>query len=130
MGSGHCKLYILVHVTKSERKERKKVKVTQSCLTLCNPVFYIVHGILQAKILEWVTIPFSRGSSHPGIKPRWILYQLRHQGNPSFSWIVIDGRLCFCGNDTVTESKLALLTTQWASKSEMRCGDSSVQFSR
>ena len=65
MGSGHCKLYILVHVTKSERKERKKVKVTQSCLTLCNPVFYIVHGILQAKILEWVTIPFSRRSSQP-----------------------------------------------------------------
>ena len=100
------------------------------CLTLCDPMDYTVHGILQAKILEWVTIPFSRGFSHPGIKPRWILYQLRHQGNPSFSWIVVDGRLCFCGNDTVTESKLALLTTQWASKSEMRCGDSSVQFSR
>ena len=30
-----------------------KVKVTQSCLTLCNPTDYIVHGILQARILEW-----------------------------------------------------------------------------
>ena len=29
-----------------------------------------IHGILQARILEWVTIPFSRGSSCPGIKPR------------------------------------------------------------
>ena len=40
-----------------------KVKVTQSCLTLCNPMDYIVHGLLQARILEWVAIPFSRGSS-------------------------------------------------------------------
>ena len=33
-------------------------KVAQSCLTLCNPMDYIVHGILQARILEWVA--FSR----------------------------------------------------------------------
>ena len=37
------------------------MKVTQSCLTLCNPVDYTVHGILQARILEWVAFPFSRG---------------------------------------------------------------------
>ena len=42
-----------------------KVKVVQSCLTLCDPMGYTVHGILQAKILEWVAIPFSRGSSQP-----------------------------------------------------------------
>ena len=41
------------------------VKVTQSCLTFCDPVDYTVHGILQAKILEWVAFPFSRGSSQP-----------------------------------------------------------------
>ena len=40
-----------------------KVKVAQSCPTLCDPMDYIVHGILQARILEWVTVPFSRGSS-------------------------------------------------------------------
>ena len=45
-----------------------KVKVAQSCPTLCNPVGCSppgssVHGILQTRILEWVTIPFSRGSS-------------------------------------------------------------------
>ena len=40
-----------------------KVKVTQSCQTLCDPMDYIVHGILQARILEWVAFPFSRGSS-------------------------------------------------------------------
>ena len=30
-----------------------KVKVAQSCLTLCNPMDYTVHGILQARILAW-----------------------------------------------------------------------------
>ena len=42
-----------------------KMKVTQSCLTLCDPMAYTVHGILQARILEWVAFPFSRGSSQP-----------------------------------------------------------------
>ena len=42
-----------------------KVKVAQSCLTLCNPMDYTVHGILQARILEWVAFSFSRGSSQP-----------------------------------------------------------------
>ena len=42
-------------------------EVAQSCLTLCDPVDYSllgssVHGILQARILEWVAICFSRGS--------------------------------------------------------------------
>ena len=45
-------------------------EVAQSCLTLCNPVDCSlpgssVHGILQARILEWVAISFSRGSSQP-----------------------------------------------------------------
>ena len=34
------------------------------------PLDYIVHGILQTRILEWVAVPFSSGSSSPGIKPR------------------------------------------------------------
>ena len=42
-----------------------KVKVAQSSPTLCDPMDYIVRGILQARILEWVAIPFSRGSSQP-----------------------------------------------------------------
>ena len=42
-----------------------EVKVTQSCLTLCNPMNYTVHGILHARTLEWVAFPFSRGSSQP-----------------------------------------------------------------
>ena len=47
-----------------------KVLVAQSCPTLCDPMDCSppgssVHGILQARILEWVAIPFSRGSSWP-----------------------------------------------------------------
>ena len=43
----------------------RKVKVAQSCPTLCDPMGYTVLGILQARILEWVAMPFSRGSSKP-----------------------------------------------------------------
>ena len=42
-----------------------KVKVTQSCPILCDPMDYTVHWILQASILKGVAFPFSRGSSQP-----------------------------------------------------------------
>jgi len=42
-----------------------KMNVTQSCPTLWDPMDYTVHGILQARILEWVGFSFSRGSSQP-----------------------------------------------------------------
>ena len=42
-----------------------KVKVAQSCLTLCDSMDYTVLGILQARIMAWVAFPFSRGSSQP-----------------------------------------------------------------
>ena len=38
-------------------KVKVNVKVAQLCPTLCNPVDYTAHGILQARILEWVAIP-------------------------------------------------------------------------
>ena len=69
-----------------------KVLLTQSCLTLCNPMDYrlqgcSIYGILQARILEWVTISFSRGSSWPRgetwpslLYYRQILYCLSHKG--------------------------------------------------
>ena len=50
---------------RSSGGESCEVKVTQLCLTGCNPMDYPVHGILQARILEWVAFPFSRGSSLP-----------------------------------------------------------------
>ena len=51
------------------------VLVAQSCLTLCNPMDCSlpgssVHGIFQARILEWVVISFSRGSSRPRDRTR------------------------------------------------------------
>ena len=45
--------------------KKVKVKATQSCLTLFEPMDYTVHGILQARILEWVAFPISRGSFQP-----------------------------------------------------------------
>ena len=51
-----------------------KVKVIQLYPTLCNPIDYTVHGILQARILEWVAFPFSRGSSQSRDQ--------RHKGSP------------------------------------------------
>ena len=44
---------------------KMKVKVAQSCPTLLDPMDYTAHGILQARMLEWVAFPFSRES-----KPR------------------------------------------------------------
>ena len=41
------------------------MKVAQLCPILCNPMNYTVHGILQARMLEWVAFPFSRESSQP-----------------------------------------------------------------
>ena len=45
------------------KDKQVKMKVVQLCLTLCNPRDHTVHGILQARILDWVAFPFSRGSS-------------------------------------------------------------------
>ena len=42
-----------------------KVKVAQSCRTLCDLMNYTLHGILQARIVESEVFPFSRGSSQP-----------------------------------------------------------------
>ena len=47
-----------------------EVEVAQSYPTLCDPMNYTVHGILQARTLQWVAFPFSRGSTQPGIEPR------------------------------------------------------------
>ena len=59
--------------TEGREKPGSEGLVTQSCPTLCDPMDCIppcssVHGILQVRILEWVAIPFSRGSPDPGIE--------------------------------------------------------------
>ena len=76
-------------VSKMESKMRSlrflgwlSVLVTQTCLTLCDPLNYSlpgssVHPILQTRIMEWVAIPFSRGSSQLG---DWIWVSLTTGG--------------------------------------------------
>ena len=64
------------------------MKVTQSCPTLCEPMDYTVHGILQARRLEWVAFTFSTGPSQPQgsdtglVHCGRILFQLSHKGSP------------------------------------------------
>ena len=72
--------------------EVSEVKVAQSCPTLCDPLNYTAHGILQARILEWYSLTTGNHSLLQGIFPtqrsnpallhcRWIFYQLSHQGS-------------------------------------------------
>ena len=63
-------LFTIIKLMYYNKKTKGIVKVAQSCLTLCNPMNCrltgsSVHGILQARILGWVALPFSRGSSQP-----------------------------------------------------------------
>ena len=75
-----------------------KVKVAQSCSIVCEPMDCSLpgssfHGILQARIVEWVAITLSRGifpfqQSNLGLREcRQILYHLSHQGSPRWSLI-------------------------------------------
>ena len=57
--------HLLLGFQKAQLNKVYEVKVDQSCLTLCDPMDYTVHGILPGRILEWVVFPFSRGSSQP-----------------------------------------------------------------
>ena len=63
-----------------------KVKVPQSCLTLCDPMDYTVHGNVQARDLQEI---FPTQGSNPGLPHcKWILYQLSHQGSPRIlKWV-------------------------------------------
>ena len=72
--SHHCSLFQFPYQLQSTHQNLSffclLVKATQSCPTLCDPMDYnlpgsSVHGILQARMMEWVTIPFSMGSSWP-----------------------------------------------------------------
>ena len=61
---------IVYHHTDNLEKMAYVSQLLQPCLTLCDPMEYSlpdpsVHGILQARILEWVSMPFSKGFSKP-----------------------------------------------------------------
>ena len=97
-----CILYILFHLVicvlfDNNHSDRCKVishgiltcislmcLLDQSCLTIYDPTGcslpgFSVHGMLQARILEWVAIPFSRGSNLSLLHCRQILYHVSHQ---------------------------------------------------
>ena len=68
--------FVLTFLKASDHTSVVVVLVTHSCLTLydpmdCSPPGFSVQGILQARILEWIAIPFSRGSSWPRDWP-WV----------------------------------------------------------
>ena len=90
-------------VTLGLNEVKMKVLVAQQCLIVCDsmdssPPGSSVHGILQARILQWAAIPFSRGSSGPGdwtrgsnpglLHCRQILYYLSHQGIKSVYYVI------------------------------------------
>ena len=84
-----------------------ELKVTQSCPALWNPMDNIVHGILQARILEWVAFPPPGDLPNPEIKPRSPALQVNSlpaepQGKPKstgvgslslFQWIFLTQEL-------------------------------------
>ena len=100
-------------------KKKPYVKVAQSCLTLCDPMDYTVHGILQVQNTGVGSLSLLRGifptqGLNPGLLHcRWILYQLSHKGSPPqrihvcvyvcYTWITEP--LCYTPEtNTATES--------------------------
>ena len=87
-----------------------KVLLAQLCLTLCDPVDCSppgcsVHGILPARILEWVAMSFSRGSSQSRdclLHCRQILYCLSYPGSP-------EHHIGACCNRLLVHSRTSLL---------------------
>ena len=87
----YCIAESILESWKWSMQMKVKIKVTQSCPTRCDTMDYSppgssVHEISQARILERVAMPFSRGSTQ-GLNPgllhcRQILYRLSHQGSP------------------------------------------------
>ena len=89
-----------------------RVLVPQSCLTLCSamdssPPGSSVHGILQARIREWIASPFSRGSSWPRDQTRvsyvshtgrWVLYHWCHLRSPHTPWENHNSKRPMCPN--------------------------------
>ena len=110
---------IIIDIIASPQKKtmwwvRLKVKVVQSCRTLCNPMDYTVHGILQARILEWVAVPFSRDPPNPSPPHcRRILNHLSHSETPDYSR----------RKDKTVKTKIFRLTNRkglWGQKTKIR----------
>ena len=108
--------------TKTDILIAVKVKAAQSCPTLCDPMDYLIHGIPQARILEWVAFPFSKVSSQPRDRTQvsWIAgrfftswatreiqeYWSRYPIPSNIIWLQ---SLHFYHQNTVTLKKLAVM---------------------
>ena len=102
------------------------MKVTQSCPILCNPMDYTVHGILQARILEWVAFPSPEDLLNPRIEPRSPTLQVNSlpaepQGKPLLSKLKANPRprvkagqmVYFSLFSTKTVARSQTLVTGW-----------------
>ena len=96
-----------------------KVLVAQSCPTLCNPMDCSLpsssaHGILQAKILEWVSISFSRGSSQ--LRDRtWVSYVSCIAGIFFTPWVIREAQ----ENSIAVPQKIKNWTIVWSGNSTL-----------
>ena len=97
--------------------------VTKSCLTLCDPMDYSlpgfsVHGILQARTLEWVAVPSSRDLPDPGIEPMTPVapalqadsLPLTHQG--SLDTCICTAESLHCSSETIITLLISLTSIQ------------------
>ena len=109
-GSASWHTFSMTHVSSLLAKE-VKVKVTQSCPTFCDTMDYRVHGILQARTLEWVAFPFSRGSSRPRNQTRVSCIA----GGFFTNWVTREAPICqsglFCGGLSWTPSEVCIIIT-------------------
>ena len=86
------------------KPQKRKLKLLQLCLTLCDPMDYSLpgssfHGILQARILEWVAISFSRGSSQSRDQT-WVSHMA---GGFSTDWATGEAKGSLSGDRDVTD---------------------------
>ena len=85
--------------------------MSQTCQTVCDPMNYTVHGILQTRILEWVAFPFSRRSSKPRdqtqVSPIACRFYLSHQGSPiiKYAWCLLFGRKAMTNLNIILENR-------------------------
>ena len=96
-----CRSSLVSYKAKHTLTTRVKAKVTQSCPTLCDPRDCVFPGILQARILEWVAVPFPSGSFQTRDQTQvsrnaggFSAYQLSHQGYTVLTTITVAKSLC------------------------------------
>ena len=108
----------IVHgVAESDMTEqlKVKVKVAQSSPTLWDPMDYTVREILQARILEWVAVPFSRGASQPRDQTQvsciasGFFTQLSHKRSPLLLKSAVVGSPCLPQRNQTDAIGLVLL---------------------